>query len=67
MPAICPWPPRFTALMDQKRGIGNMFGKLQEVCFNFRCGPCNLVSRIIETYYGRDYLMDYWAGRAQSM
>lgn len=34
----------------------HVLGTLQEVCSNFRCSLCNLVTQIIETYYGRQYL-----------
>lgn len=34
----------------------HVLGTLQEVCSRFGCSLCNLVTQIIETYYGRQYL-----------
>lgn len=34
----------------------HVLGTLQEVCSKVRCSLCKLVTQIIETYYGRQYL-----------
>lgn len=36
----------------------HVLGTLQEVWSNLNCTLCNLVTQIIETYYGRQYLKD---------
>lgn len=36
----------------------HVLGTLQEVCSKSRCSLCSLVTQIIETYYGRQYLKE---------